>query len=74
MMEGRFDMPYLAYDDVVGEAIYQQEPTLETMYLVTGECVIWRPKPYTDRVFLKPGTIRRMIGRDLSINDKPVEI
>lgn len=70
----RIDMPYLACDDVVGEAIYQQEPTLETIYLVTGEYVIWRLKPYTDRVFLKPGTIRRIIGRYLTINDKPVEI
>jgi hypothetical protein len=70
----RIDMPYLACDDVVGEAIYQHEPTLETIYLVTGEYVIWRLKPYTDRVFLKPGTIRRIIGRDLTINDKPVEI
>lgn len=68
-------MAYLAYDDVVGEAIYQHEPTLRTIYLAFGDSKkVWLPKPYTDRVFLDPGTIRRIIGRDLTINDKPVKI
>lgn len=61
-------MPYLAVDKIGIEVIFQDKPSrVANTWCVDGFGI-------EDRVYLSDGTIKKLIGKDLTWSDEPVEI
>ena len=61
-------MPYLAVDKIGVEVIFQDKPSrVANTWCVDGFRI-------EDRVYLSDGTIKKLIGKDLTWEDEPVEI
>ena len=61
-------MPYLVVDKIGIEVIFQDKPSrVANTWCVDGFGI-------EDRVYLSDGTIKKLIGRDLTWEDEPVEI
>lgn len=77
-------MAWLAVDPSGNEAIFKGEPIRYYEYCVgksRKDCECWIERRYiTDEIYynskiqLPKGTIKKLIGRDLSWEDKPVEL
>ena len=75
--EERQDMPYVAVDDTDGyddeiEGIFSHKPAR----YMEDENVMghWIEKPTTEWISLPKGSIKKLIGRELTWEDEPVEL
>lgn len=64
-------MAWLAVDKDGTENIYYLKPERKKKYWVAEEN---QPQCYRDIIELPPGTIKKLIGIDLSWSDEPVEL
>lgn len=64
-------MSWLAVDKDCTEAIYYLKPERKIVYWVPEEN---QPEYYRDAIELPQGSIKKLIGRELSFSDEPVEL
>lgn len=64
-------MAYLVVDRCGKEKIFQDEPKRDSGYWTIDKDSIFN---YPDMVFLPKGTIKKLIGREMSWEDDPIDL